>query len=879
MANNKQNHLKLSVSAFLISALLGCAPELQSIGDPQNTESDSEKDAGSTVEPSDANCLETDTEFFNRAIWPTLSTTCIACHNQALITGNSPALAFNTDAATAFNQVTQYIASHSDTFVNKPTQNGVNHAGGSLLVESSTEASNFAAMVLRVEQPVASCIDDGETIAREAGFVDVTNMNPARTLRKAAILMQGRLPTNGELNTASSEAGLANALAAYLQGEEFDNWLMNSANDHLLTRKYFTGQTEAQEALNADTYSYSGLNERTSAAFDAAEEAEAACAMAGGVQEGVTPPAACVQAQAARDFASEVYQETNRALAEEPLQLIRHVVNNNRPYSEILTADYMMMNPFTYDALDGASWSTSYDDMDETDWRPGHVRKYRLNWNTTLQAGTDRDYLPSAGILTSPVFLARYPSTDTNRNRARARWTYYYFLGVDIERLAVRAMDAEELKNVTNPGAENTSCYGCHIIMDPVAGAYQSWGNTSQFLVRDGQDSLPAQYVENHPDYQDGDQWYRGQILPGFNGTNMPVANNFGQVQGHDDGLQWLAEQMVTDPRFATGTVKFWFNGVFGREPLLAPLATTDADYQARLLAYQDEQALIEQWASDFRANDYNLKTLLVDMMLSPLFRGELAQNASALRLQSLEQLGLGRLLTPEQLQRKIDATLGFEWREPWQDESKLLKAYYMFYGGIDSDGITQRPDALNSMMYSVVERFANEISCEVVAQEFWPGMPKRLFTAVDITTDPTTAQGEADIRSAIDNLMWRLWGITDVAEQDALWQLYKAIYDQRIAWTLDDDSNGGVYVSNNLSYSVQWDNNRSDERLDEECRFHDYDETDGVSVEVKWEGIDWQDPASIRAHLGSNYNPEQTLRPWVAVLAVMLTDIQFITE
>ncbi len=854
----KREWWQLIAAGTVACVLSACGPQSTEF-DGSAGSSDGGDDTPSEREP---NCTESDSAFFSRAIWPTLSATCATCHG----TTNASNLTFSTDESSAYDSVRSYIEQFGDAFVNKPTnQNGSGHAGGQQITPESDLALDFSEMVSRVEQPVTDCQDTGEQ-AQEAGFADVTNISVARTVRKASILLQGRLPTDNEIAQAeASDDGLETVLSRYLDGDEFDEWLMNSANDHLLTRKYFTGQTEAQEALAADTYNYTGLYNRTSVAFDAAEAADVACEAAGGSPASDAEQAECVNAYTLRRQANITYSETQRALAEEPLELIRYVVNNNRPYSEVLTADYMMMNPFTYDALDGSSWTTAYDEMDPTDWRPGNVRQYRVAWNTTLQAKTGQEFVPSAGILSSPVFQLRYPSTDTNRNRARARWTYYYFLGIDIERLAVRAMDAEELKNVTNPGAEGTSCFGCHQVMDPVAGAFQSWGNAGQYLVRNGEDSLPQLYVDDNEDYVEGDQWYRGQLIPGFNGTDMPAYTEFGKASSHEDGLQWLAEQMVADDRFATGTAKFWFKGLFGRDPLLAPTEPADAQYSTQLQAYLDEQELIGEWAETFRNNDLNLKTLLVEMMMSPLFRGESIDSTDMYRLAALDSMGIGRLLTPEQLERKLLATTGFEWRYYWQTEGKLLESYYMFYGGIDSDGITERADVLNSMMFSVVDRMANELSCELVAQEFWPDMPRFLFEGVEITTDPNTAEGEAAIRSTIMNLMWHLWGISDTAEQDALWALYKALYDQRIA---DED------ISNYLSV------NDDDDSRDEHCVFADYDETDGIDIEMNWGDItDWRDVEHIRSHLGSYYNPEQTLRPWVGVLAAMLTDIQFITE
>jgi len=73
---------------------------------------------------------------------------------------------------------------------------------------------------------------------------------------------------------------------------------------------------------------------------------------------------------------------------------------------------------------------------------------------------------------------------------------------------------------VDNPTLNNPVCQGCHLIMDPVSSAFDDW---EKF-------------------------WDQDIILPpGFNGTLMP--------EGHNAPLQWLAEQIAKDPRFALSTV------------------------------------------------------------------------------------------------------------------------------------------------------------------------------------------------------------------------------------------------------------------------------------------------------------------------------------
>ena len=102
---------------------------------------------------------------------------------------------------------------------------------------------------------------------------------------------------------------------------------------------------------------------------------------------------------------------------------------------------------------------------------------------------------PHAGILNEPIWLHRYPTTETNRNRARARWTFYHFLGVDIETSAPRTTDPVALADTNNPTLNNPACTVCHSRLDPLAGAYQNYGNEGIYRSAwGGLDALPDTY-------------------------------------------------------------------------------------------------------------------------------------------------------------------------------------------------------------------------------------------------------------------------------------------------------------------------------------------------------------------------------------------------
>jgi hypothetical protein len=354
--------------------------------------------------------------------------------------------------------------------------------------------------------------------------------------------------------------------------------------------------------------------------------------------------------------------------------------------------------------------------------------------------------MPHAGVLNTPAYLARYPSTATNRNRARSRWTYYFFLGVNIEKLASRTQDPDALADKNNPTMNNPNCTVCHVVMDPVAGAFQNYGDIGFY--RDewgGNDSLPGTYKwgEDSP-YQEGDTWYRDMRVPGF-GTE--VAPN------PDNSLQWVGQLIAQDPRFASGTVKFWWPAIFGRLPLEAPEESSDADFAAKLLAFETQSGFIKSVADDFREGrlgsrgPYNLKDMLVELVMSPWFRaGGLRDSVSEQQRLALEAgyVGSEKLLTPEQLDRKTESITGYVWQKHedvvGNPRSGLRHHYRMYYGGIDSDGIARRSTEITSVMSNVVAAMAAESACPITTNELlMPDSSRRLFAGLDPNDSPVT--------------------------------------------------------------------------------------------------------------------------------------------
>src|SRR5690606_20876925 len=147
------------------------------------------------------------------------------------------------------------------------------------------------------------------------------------------------------------------------------------------------------------------------------------------------------------------------ALRREPLELLRFIVRNDRPFTEILTADYTMVSPYT--ARGYGVFETLVDEFDDPDapfeYIPTKIPALTSR-NGNVQPSEDGLY-PHSGLLTMFQYLRRYPTTETNRNRLRARMYYQHFLGVDIMKLAPRVGDAAAVEAAwKNPTMQAPEC-------------------------------------------------------------------------------------------------------------------------------------------------------------------------------------------------------------------------------------------------------------------------------------------------------------------------------------------------------------------------------------------------------------------------------------
>jgi len=519
-----------------------------------------------------------------------------------------------------------------------------------------------------------------------------------------------------------------------------------------------------------------------------------------------------------------------QSMARVPLELIAPIVEEDRSYKEMVTADYMMMNPIVSEILRGGI--DFENENDRFDYQPGknqgqviideqHQYEYDFNVGTRVDShGGFIDY-PHAGVLNTHAFLARYPSTETNRNRARARWTYYHFLGVDIEKSAPRATDPAALADTNNPTMNNTACTVCHELLDPLAGVFQNYGNEG--LYRDGhlgRDALPEKYKFPglfDPDaqtiHQAGDLWFRDMRTPGFDS---------GVINNPDFSLQWLGERITNDPRFSAAAVKFWWPAVMGSEAAIAPEKITDSDYSERLALFEEQNSFVTSLGEKFSqgiegSEPFNGKDLLTEMILSPWFTATGVEDSITSTPSKVGNIGTRRLLTPEELEAKTYSLTGLKWGDSGvkqhalnqydQQYTKLIDEYAQLYGGIDSVGVTERARAMSALMVNVAERKALEMACPTVVMDFAKPKPGRLiFNDIEPEVEPNTEAGALQIKSKIVELYGRFHGEDkdlDHTDVTSAYELLSAAWEERKLF----GDNLFAPIANSQFYTCHWNN------------------------------------------------------------------------
>ena len=345
--------------------------------------------------------------------------------------------------------------------------------------------------------------DDGDTDDPEPE-ADVVELTPMEHLIRASMAIRGTRPSLSDLAQVEADPSLLEEkVDGYLESSQFGETIRALHNESLLVTPdylyYPAGFLSIDELAGADPYAL------------------------------------------------------NRSVMEAPLKLVEHVVMNDLPYSEIVTADYTLA-----DRNVAVVWGLDHSGEDD-------------EWALTAWA----DGRENAGILSDSWLWQRHRSTDSNANRGRANVVASALLCADF---LSNDVDVDVSIDLSDPNAvqdavlQNPSCATCHAQLDPLASYFRGFfpAYVPSMLCDEGE---ACTYPMELP-------WYQ-ELFPELLDVDMLPPSYFGE---DGDGLAFLGEQIADDPRFAECAVKRFYSYL-----VQVPLEDVPADAEDELLvAFED---------------------------------------------------------------------------------------------------------------------------------------------------------------------------------------------------------------------------------------------------------------------------------------------------
>ena len=386
--------------------------------------------------------------------------------------------------------------------------------------------------------------------------------------------------------------------------------------------------------------------------------------------------------------------DVRNALSEEPLNLIREVVLSDQPFTDILTADWTML-----DDVGSQIWADhTYDDA------LGGLQRVQYT-----------DGRPAAGVLSTNPFLVRHESNGANYNRGRASMVADMFLCEPFGRRDIPItgdVDLSDDEAVANALQSDPQCVACHQVVDPLAQHF--WGFRPRLVAN--------QIIRA---YADGDC---SEASPCYPITMYPlISPRLGERPWERLGLRgpnyWGADtadladmgaEIATDPRFARCTV----------EQFVSYFAQTDRE--------DLDADLISKHQAVFVESGYDAKALAQSIVTDPWF---LARTKNADFTSTTPEPPGAQVLRPEQLERTIEGLTDFRLvydlssRQNIGDIRVMLNdglGFRAMAGGIDGFSVLEPVHTLTPVRLLVYSAYAEEAAGFVVDEEFQKPLNER---------------------------------------------------------------------------------------------------------------------------------------------------------
>ncbi len=271
------------------------------------------------------------------------------------------------------------------------------------------------------------------------------------------------------------------------------------------------------------------------------------------------------------------------AIGEEPLRLIATILEADRPWTDVVTADHTMANE-----LLASIWPIDYPEG-ASGWQPARYTDGR----------------PAAGVLSTNGFYWRYVTNESNKNRGRAAAIARLLLCTD---LLGRPVEFQRGSNLDPEQALRTepACVTCHATVDPIAASLFGYWWTIQYN--------PYEMERYHAERERLGEELLG-TTPGW----------YGQPMG---GLVDLGWYVARDPRYNRCAV------------------TAFAEQLWRRPVGMEDYEVIEALRQDFEGQGLHPQALLLDLLRTDAYRaGEDRRTEPRERVERLLTPGQQRMI------------------------------------------------------------------------------------------------------------------------------------------------------------------------------------------------------------------------------------------
>lgn len=496
-------------------------------------------------------------------------------------------------------------------------------------------------------------------------------LDDARLLRRLSLDLRGVLPTAAELDAVAADPDqVAVYRDAWLDGPQLEDRLVSMLGERFLTLLDVFQVTHQDYLLPGDQ----------------------ACAF-------------------------------ERSVGEEPLRLMARVAVEDRPWTDVVTADGTVANE-----LLAQVWPL--------DRSPGE------GW----QPATWTDGRPAAGILSSNGLWWRYVTSSSNANRSRAAAISNLLLCEDILTRPVTFSETPSLTDedaIRDALATDPNCVGCHVVVDPLAAAMMGFYPAIDYN--------PLELGLYHPEREALAEGVLG-VQPAWFGT--PIS-----------GLVELGPHVAADPRFsrcATQTMA----ALLWRRPVRI-------DDHGRITALQQA----------FEDEEMRLKALLRAITDDPVYRAgqvldpDLADQERTRRLLTPDQLASA----------VQDATGLAWTQDGCDQLANDDVGYRTLAGGVDGLTVVEAQAEAGLTWALVVKRLAQAAAQAAVQRDLVDGQAGEgsLFTARALDLRPGDADFDAELALLRWRLLATRDVDADAALAD-LWQdAFDQAGDAATAWTV----------------------------------------------------------------------------------------------